>query len=70
MLASRPAVMQAASRKQCTTVCMASTPRHKATKHHRRSRPIKYNPSDKKHGPAQYAALPAPPPEVVVVKKQ
>ena len=64
--------MQAASRKQCTTVCMATTPRHKATQHHKRSRPIKYNLSDKRHSPAQYAELPPPPPEVVVVsaKKQ
>jgi hypothetical protein len=70
MLASRPALMQAASRKQCTTVCMATTPRHKATRHHRKSRPIKYNASDKRHGPPTYPAMPAPPPEVVVVSKK
>lgn len=70
MLAATPTAMQAAARKQCATVCMATRPRHKATMHHRRTRPIKYNPSDRRHTPAQYAEMPPPPPEVVVVSEK
>eukprot|EP00197_Chlamydomonas_leiostraca_P004039 CAMPEP_0202872670 /NCGR_PEP_ID=MMETSP1391-20130828/21736_1 /ASSEMBLY_ACC=CAM_ASM_000867 /TAXON_ID=1034604 /ORGANISM="Chlamydomonas leiostraca, Strain SAG 11-49" /LENGTH=143 /DNA_ID=CAMNT_0049553771 /DNA_START=22 /DNA_END=455 /DNA_ORIENTATION=+ len=56
----------AASRGKLQVVC-ATGPRHKGAKHHARSRPIKYTPADKRHGPAKYPEMPAPPPEVVVV---
>lgn len=32
-------------------------------------RPKKSNPSDRRHGPAQYAPLPPPPPEYVLISK-
>ncbi|KAG2436103.1 hypothetical protein HYH02_011613 [Chlamydomonas schloesseri] len=49
--------------------CQATQPRHKGAKHHARSRPIKYNASDKRHGPAKYEPLPTPPPALIVVSK-
>jgi hypothetical protein len=32
-------------------------------------RPKKSNPSDRRHGPAEYAPLPVPPPEYTVVSQ-
>ncbi|KIZ01717.1 hypothetical protein MNEG_6242 [Monoraphidium neglectum] len=48
----------------------ATRPRQKSTARHIRARPIKYNPSDRRHKPAVYKELPPPPPEVVVVSSQ
>ncbi|GMH35099.1 hypothetical protein BSKO_02967 [Bryopsis sp. KO-2023] len=42
---------------------------HKATKHHRKTRPKKSNPYDKNKKPAEYPPLPAPPPQVVVLSE-
>ncbi|KXZ54592.1 hypothetical protein GPECTOR_4g657 [Gonium pectorale] len=58
--------IQAATR---NVACNATQPRHKGAKHHARSRPIKYTPADKRHGPAKYEPLPTPPPQFTVVGK-
>ncbi|KAL6758472.1 hypothetical protein V8C86DRAFT_1466091 [Haematococcus lacustris] len=54
-------------RKSVVQVVASVGPREKGTKKHSRNRPIKYNPSDRRHKPATYAPFPPPPPEFIVV---
>ncbi|KAG2491632.1 hypothetical protein HYH03_010003 [Edaphochlamys debaryana] len=47
----------------------ASQPKFKGALKARKLRPIKYNQSDKRHGPAKYEPLPTPPAEYKVTAK-
>ncbi|KAI3438175.1 hypothetical protein D9Q98_000612 [Chlorella vulgaris] len=62
-----PLVSSSSSSREVTTC--ATHPQFKGAKKMAHRRPKKRNPSDRRHGPAQYPEQPAPPAEYVVVSQ-